>query len=209
MRVIAATAATCAAVLLAVAVAGCGGTGSSTATKETGTPAAEDKTPVTLQVWSFFTGREQKLVEKQLANFHAQYPWVTVKYVGGQADDKTITAIRGGSGPDLTLAQGSENVMAWCASGAWQDMAPMIKRDKVDMEQFPAAVAGDGVRDVGRPVGHGDTLVRRFSAFAWPATVDLTSPHVYQHEGHVLLGGIYADWMRQQTAIALPDPIVA
>ena len=54
-----------------------------------------------------------------------------------------------------------------------------------------------------------DTLVRRFSAFAWPATVDLTSPHVYQHEGHVLLGGIYADWMRQQTAIALPDPIAA
>jgi hypothetical protein len=51
-----------------------------------------------------------------------------------------------------------------------------------------------------------DTLGRRFSAFAWPATVDLTSPRVYQHEGQVLLGGIYADWMRQQTAIALPDP---
>lgn len=136
MRRTAATAATCAAVLLAVA--GCGGTGSSTATK-TGAPATVDKTPVTVQVWSFFTAREQKLVEEQLANFHAQYPWVTVKYVGGQADDKTITAIRGGSGPDLTLAQGSDNVMAWCASGAWQDMIPMIKRDKVDLEQFPTA----------------------------------------------------------------------
>ena len=54
-----------------------------------------------------------------------------------------------------------------------------------------------------------DTLVRRFSAFAWPATVDLTSRHVYKHEGRVLLGGVYADWMRQQTAIALPDPITA
>ena len=52
-------------------------------------------------------------------------------------------------------------------------------------------------------------LVRRFSAFAWPATVDLTSRHVYKHEGRVFLGGVYADWMRQQTAIALPDPITA
>jgi hypothetical protein len=54
-----------------------------------------------------------------------------------------------------------------------------------------------------------NTLVRRFSAFAWPATVDLTSRHVYKHEGSVFLGGIYAHWMRQQTAIALPDPITA
>ena len=54
-----------------------------------------------------------------------------------------------------------------------------------------------------------NTLVRRFSAFAWPATVDLTSRHVYKHEGRVFLGGVYADWMRQQTAIALPDPITA
>jgi len=54
-----------------------------------------------------------------------------------------------------------------------------------------------------------NTLVRRFSAFAWPATVDLTSRHVYKHEGRVLIGGVYADWMRQQTAIALPDPITA
>jgi hypothetical protein len=54
-----------------------------------------------------------------------------------------------------------------------------------------------------------NTLVRRFSAFAWPATVDLTSRHVHTHEGRVFLGGVYADWMRQQTAIALPDPITA
>jgi hypothetical protein len=54
-----------------------------------------------------------------------------------------------------------------------------------------------------------NTLVRRFSAFAWPATVDLTSRHVYKHEGRVFLGGVYADWMRQQTVIALPDPITA
>lgn len=54
-----------------------------------------------------------------------------------------------------------------------------------------------------------DRLVRRFSAIGWPATVDTTSGHVYKHEGRVLLGGIYASWLRQQTAIALPDLITA
>jgi hypothetical protein len=54
-----------------------------------------------------------------------------------------------------------------------------------------------------------DTLVRRFSAIGWPATVDLTTRHVYKHEGRVFVGGIYASWLRQQTAIALPDLIAA
>jgi len=51
------------------------------------------------------------------------------------------------------------------------------------------------------------TLVRRFSAIGWPAAVDLTSSQVHRHGGHVFLGGIYAGWMRQQTAIALTEPV--
>ena len=54
-----------------------------------------------------------------------------------------------------------------------------------------------------------DTFVRPYGAMGWPTTVDLTSRHVYSHEGRVYLGGIYAGWLRQQTAIALPDPITA
>lgn len=137
MKKFAVTAAACAAAMLAVA--GCGGSSSGSAAKAGGSPGVQDKTPVTITAWSFFTGREQKLVQQQLDAFHAQNPWITVKFVGGQADDKTITAVRGGSGPDITLAQGSENVMAWCASGAWQDMKPMIKKDSLDVAQFPAA----------------------------------------------------------------------
>jgi hypothetical protein len=53
------------------------------------------------------------------------------------------------------------------------------------------------------------TLVRRFSAFAWPAAVDLSTQHVYQHQRDVVLGGIYAGWMRQQTAIALTEPVAS
>jgi hypothetical protein len=49
------------------------------------------------------------------------------------------------------------------------------------------------------------TLVRRFSAFAWPAVVDLSTGTVHSHQGRVVVGGIYASWMRQQTAVALKE----
>lgn len=49
-------------------------------------------------------------------------------------------------------------------------------------------------------------LVRRWSAFAWPAVVDLDRNVVSSHQGSVTIGGIYASWMRQQTAVALPPP---
>jgi hypothetical protein len=49
-----------------------------------------------------------------------------------------------------------------------------------------------------------DKLIRRFSAFAWPTVVDLTTGTVHKHEGRVLVGGIFAAWMRQQTKVALP-----
>jgi len=46
-------------------------------------------------------------------------------------------------------------------------------------------------------------LIKRFGAFAWPAVVDLSTGRVHSHQGRVAIGGIYASWMRQQTALAL------
>jgi hypothetical protein len=48
-------------------------------------------------------------------------------------------------------------------------------------------------------------LIRRFSAFAWPTAVDLSTGQVHNHQGRVLVGGLYSSWMRQQTAVALKD----
>jgi hypothetical protein len=46
-------------------------------------------------------------------------------------------------------------------------------------------------------------LVRRFSAFGWPGAVDLSTGASYSHEGPVLLGGVYAGWMRKRMAAVL------
>jgi hypothetical protein len=49
-------------------------------------------------------------------------------------------------------------------------------------------------------------LIRRFAAFAWPTAVDLQAGIVHEHEGRVVVGGMYAGWMRQQIEMALPKP---
>ena len=49
-------------------------------------------------------------------------------------------------------------------------------------------------------------IVKKWSAFAWPAIVDLSTGAVHTHQGRVAIGGIYASWMRQQTAVALKAP---
>lgn len=51
-----------------------------------------------------------------------------------------------------------------------------------------------------------ENIVRRYAAFAWPAAVDTTTLQVHTHQGAVLVGAIYAGWMRQQTKVALHDP---
>ncbi len=49
-----------------------------------------------------------------------------------------------------------------------------------------------------------ERLVRRWSAFAWPVVVDLSTSQIGRHEGPVRIGGVYAGWMREQIALALP-----
>lgn len=49
-------------------------------------------------------------------------------------------------------------------------------------------------------------LLKRWSAFAWPAAVDLSSRRSFRHEGRVVVGGLYANWMRTQSELATPEP---
>jgi hypothetical protein len=49
-------------------------------------------------------------------------------------------------------------------------------------------------------------VVKKFAAFAWPVVVDLSTGTVHSHQGRVAIGGIYAGYLRQQIALALPVP---
>jgi multiple sugar transport system substrate-binding protein len=126
-------------VLGALVLAGCGGGGSkdSSSSKDT---AATDKTPVTLTFWSPFSARELKVMNEGLAKFHTKYPWITVKSVGGITADKLTAAIHAGNPPDVASMFETDNLGAFCNSGAWQDLNHYIDADNFDMNQFPKTI---------------------------------------------------------------------
>ena len=93
----------------------------------------------TLTVWVGWSARELSEFKKVAAEYDKKNAAVTVKVVGGINDDKIIAALRGGNAPDVVSSFTSANVGIYCPSGGWVDLGPYLKRDKVDMNQFPAA----------------------------------------------------------------------
>ena len=90
-------------------------------------------------MWVGWSARELSEFKKVAAEYDKKNPAVTVKVVGGINDDKIIAALRGGNAPDVVSSFTSANVGIYCPSGGWIDLGPYLKRDKVDMNQFPAA----------------------------------------------------------------------
>jgi multiple sugar transport system substrate-binding protein len=125
--------------IAAAGLAACGGSGGSKASATAPATAAADHTPVTITMWSGFTGRELGVLGKTLDTFHTSHPWITIKNVGGVSDDKIIKSIRAGNAPDVALSFTADDIGTYCGSKAWIDLAPYIARDKVDLNQIPKA----------------------------------------------------------------------
>jgi multiple sugar transport system substrate-binding protein len=125
-----------AATAAALTLAACSGSGSGDKA-DAASPAPTDHKPVTITLWSGFTARELGIIGQAVDAFHTSHPWITVKSVGGQDDDKIVKAIRGGNAPDATLSFSADRLGSYCSSGAWIDLAPLIKRDKLDVGAFP------------------------------------------------------------------------
>lgn len=111
-----------------------------------GTDAADDIAPAgqeakgTIEFWHFFADREAKAIDEAIAKFEDAHPDIDVKVTAGQDDAKMLQAISSGKGPDVGLSYSTDIVGKFCSSGAWRDLNPYIKRDKVDLNQFPETV---------------------------------------------------------------------
>ena len=77
--------------------------------------------------------------KKVVAEYDKKNASVEVKVVGGINDDKITAALRSGNGPDVVSSFTSQNVGVYCKTGGWIDLAPYLKRDKIDVNIFPAA----------------------------------------------------------------------
>ena len=102
-----------------------GATGSASATK--------------LTIWVGWSARELSEFKKVVAEYDKKNAAVEVKVVGGINDDKITAALRSGNGPDVVSSFTSQNVGVYCKTGGWIDLAPYLKRDKIDVNIFPAA----------------------------------------------------------------------
>ena len=106
-------------------------------------PTQTGKQGVTkLTIWvGWSAGTELISFKKLIAEYEKKHPSVNVNVVGGINDDKIIAALRAGNAPDIVSSFQSNNVGVYCPSGGWIDLGPYLKRDHVDVNQFPAGAA--------------------------------------------------------------------
>jgi multiple sugar transport system substrate-binding protein len=121
----------------ACTASGSGGGGNLASPSSSGTHA-----PVTLTLWTFYTPPEYPKYNVILDQFHQQYPWITVKHVGGKSPQDILRAINSGTAPDVALEAGPDNVAKYCDSGAFVDLKPTIDAEHIDITKIipPAAL---------------------------------------------------------------------
>jgi multiple sugar transport system substrate-binding protein len=112
----------------ALVLTGCS-TGGSTGIDKT----APTKLSGTVSLWHFFTDREATVIQSVVKDFEKLHPDVKVVIHSGQDDTKLQQAISAGNNVDVGLSYSTDIVGAFCNSGAFRDLTPYIKRDKVDV----------------------------------------------------------------------------
>jgi multiple sugar transport system substrate-binding protein len=128
------------AILLAIVVV----SACTASTEDSQGPAAKSaRKPVTLNVWTFYTGRELDLFESALKGLDEQAPWITVKVTGGKQLQDIQRAVSSGTAPDVAMEVGPDDVAKYASSGAWIDLNPYIKLDNLDMSKviLPSALS--------------------------------------------------------------------
>src|SRR6476659_4919989 len=124
-------------VLLALIAAGVVAASVGASSSSSSGAAAKRATTITIWVgWS--AGHELTEFKKVVAEYDQKHADVDVKVVGGINDDKIFAALRSGNVPDIVSSFMSSNVGIFCPSGGWIDLGPLLKRDHIDVNQFPA-----------------------------------------------------------------------
>lgn len=96
----------------------------------------------TIEFWHFFADREAKVIDDVVKDFQKKNPKITVNVKSGQNDDTMKQAISAGKPVDVGLSYSTDIVGTFCSKNAWRDLSEYIKRDKVDLDEFPEVVQG-------------------------------------------------------------------
>ena len=121
-------------VVVAVALCAAGAGAVAKTTARAGTSSAK---ATTITIWVGWSARELSEFKKIVSEYDKKHSDVTVKVVGGINDDKITSAIRSGKVPDVVSSFTSANVGTYCSSGAWIDLAPLMKKSNISANLFP------------------------------------------------------------------------
>jgi multiple sugar transport system substrate-binding protein len=122
-----------------IAIAGCGGSGSTSPSSGEQIPAFNPSEKVTITYWVPFTGGELGFVKDVVKGFEKAHPNVKVDVIGNINDEKIIAAARSGNVPDAALSFTTDNTGVFCKDGTFLNLGAAIKRDGIDLSNFPAA----------------------------------------------------------------------
>ncbi|MGH3129419.1 MAG: extracellular solute-binding protein [Gaiellaceae bacterium] len=115
------------------------GVAGSKPTSSTTPERAATSTATKLTIWVGWSARELNEFKRVVAEYDRKKTGVEIKVVGSVNDDKIIASLRAGNAPDVVSSFTSQNVGIYCKSGGWIDLAPFLKRDKINTSIFPAA----------------------------------------------------------------------
>ncbi|MGW4649688.1 ABC transporter substrate-binding protein [Kitasatospora sp. NPDC004289] len=124
--------------VLALLATACTGTDSGT------TDESASGKDVTITFWHGWSQESEiKAIDDNVAAFQKAHPNIKVKVVPRIEDDKVQQALRAGGqdAPDVVSSFSTDNVGKFCASKAWVDLNPLMKKDGIDpAKTFPAAM---------------------------------------------------------------------
>jgi multiple sugar transport system substrate-binding protein len=106
--------------------------------------------PATLKVWIPFGSAEAPAVQAVIDDFAAMHPELTIEVSTDVGDQAILDGLRTGDSPDVAVSWESSNMGLFCSPGGFEDLAPYLERDGVDMANFAEATLSytqhDGVR---------------------------------------------------------------
>lgn len=117
----------------ALTLSGCSGGGSSSQKPDAKAPSHVSGT---LSVWDYLADREAKDFHSVVKGFEKKYPDVKVQFHDNQSDDKITKVIASNGDIDVAVSGGTDDIGAFCGSGAFRNLGPYMKRDNVSPSQF-------------------------------------------------------------------------
>ena len=97
------------------------------------TSGPSGEAPVTIQLWSFYSGGEFKKYCEVLQDFHQKYPWISIQHTGGKSDQDIYRAVNSNTAPDMMISPGPDNVAKFCSNDTYTDLSSYLQNDNIDV----------------------------------------------------------------------------